>query len=124
MIIVLDTNMLIYVIKHRIVDQLKEFRAELVVPSTVKKELQKFPLSVKEKAYAAAALELLKVWNVIVIDSDVKDVDKSVIGVAQKMKKKDKDTYVATSDKRLIKELFALGIKNIAVKRGKTLSKA
>jgi len=123
MIIVLDTNFLIYMIKHRIADQLKEFRAELVIPSTVKQELKKTTLGTKEKAFAGAALELIEIWRVKIIESKVKDVDQSIIEVAKILKKKKKDVYVATMDKALIDELLGYEIKNISVKRGKILSK-
>lgn len=122
MIIVLDTNFLIYMIKHRIADQIKEFRAKLVITSTVKKELQKPTLKVKEKAYAAAALELIDIWKVQVIESKIKDVDKSIIDTAKNLKEKDNNIYVATADKKLVDKLTLLRIKNIAIKRGSLIT--
>ena len=122
MIIVLDTNFLIYMIKHRIADQVKDLGGKIVVPSSVVAELRKPTLNVKARAFGAAALELIKVWGVRVIETDVWNVDKSVIEVAKKLKKSDKVVYVATADKRLIDELSEAGIKNISLKRGKIVA--
>lgn len=122
MIIVLDTNFLIYMIKHRIADQVKELGGKIVVPSSVVAELRKPTLGVKAKAFGAAALELIKVWNVKIIETDVWNVDKSVIEIAKKLKKGSNAVYVATADKKLIDELSKAGIKNISLKRGKIVA--
>ncbi|MFC1686117.1 PIN domain-containing protein [Nanoarchaeota archaeon] len=121
MIIVLDTNFLIYMIKQRVADQLKDLGGKIIVPSTVKKELQKPSLGIKERAFASAALELLKVWDVEVMQTDVRDVDKSIIDVAERLKTREKAIYVATSDKKLVNKLSSLGIRNICLKGGKVV---
>lgn len=122
MIIVLDTNFLIYMIKHRVADQIKDLGGKIVVPSSVVAELEKSTLSVKAKAFGAAALELIKVWGVKIIETNVVNVDKSVVEIAKNLKKSNKVVYVATADRRLIDELSGLGIKNIGLKRGKILA--
>ena len=122
MIIVLDTNFLIYIVKQRIADQLKELRAELVVPNTVIKELQKPSLGIKERAFASAALELIKVWNVRVIDSDIRDVDKSIIDIASNLKAHDEKVYVASLDRKLAEALLTKKVGQVGIKRGKIIA--
>jgi len=122
MVIVLDTNFLIYAIKYRIADQLKELNERIVVPITVMKELQKPTLGVKERAFASAALELVKIWNIQVIDTKITDVDKSIVDVALKLKKHKNKVYVATLDKKLMDTLLSNKIMNIGIKRRKIIS--
>lgn len=109
-------------IKHRVADQIKDLGGKIVVPSSVVAELEKSTLSVKAKAFGAAALELIKVWGVKIIETNVVNVDKSVVEIAKNLKKSNKVVYVATADRRLIDELSGLGIKNIGLKRGKILA--
>ena len=121
MIIVLDTNFLIYLVKHRIADKIKDFGAKLVVPETVEKELSKPSFGPEEKKFAAAALELIKIWKAIIMPAKLKNVDKSIIGVASELKELGEEVKVATMDEELRGKLRASGIGLITLKRGKIL---
>ncbi len=123
MIIILDTNFLIYLVKHRIADKLKDFGGSLVVPETVEKELEKPSFGPEDRAFASAALELLRKWKVSVVPTELKNTDKSLLELAKEFKEAGEEIYVATMDGELSFKLKRLGAGLIKVKRGKILSK-
>ena len=121
MVVILDTNFLIYLIKHRLADEARAL-GRLVVPESVVKELKKPSLGGEASKHASAALELIGKWGLEVMAVDEKNVDDSIVGLAEKLKKTEKEVLVATSDEELASRLGAKGIKTIGIKRGKTIS--
>ena len=123
MIIILDTNFLISVVKHRIADKIKEFGGKIVVPETVEKELSK-PLGKEASKNASVAIEMIHKWKASIYPAKSKDVDKSVLETAKELKGSGDEVYVATMDEKLQGELKKEGLGIISIKRGKILSKS
>jgi rRNA-processing protein FCF1 len=123
MIIILDTNFLIYLIKHRLAEQFKEIGGEPVLLSSVEKELKKPTFGAKERAFGAAALELSKVWGIKALAAKLENVDDSIVEAAKELKRRGKDVQVATVDAGLIRRLKNEGISAIVIKRGKIVSR-
>lgn len=121
MAIILDTNFVIYLIKHKIADQAREL-GRLVLPSTVEEELKKPTLGSDERRYASAALELLDSWKVEKIPAEGRSVDDSVLNLAKGLKKEGKEILVATLDAGLARKLGKEGIRTVGIKRGKIVS--
>jgi len=123
MAIIIDTNFVIYLIKHKIADQAREM-GRLVLPSTVEEELKKPTLGSDERRYASAALALLDSWKVEIVPAEGRSVDDSILNLAKSLKKEGKDVQVATLDEALISRLNKIGIRTVGIKRGKLVSKA
>jgi rRNA-processing protein FCF1 len=119
MILIVDTNFMITVVKHKIADQIKGLGGQICMPETVEKELSKPSLAPDAKRNAAAALILLEKWGVKVIASKIKNVDNSIVGVAVDFKDRGEEVYVATLDEELKGKIASYGIKTVGIKRQK-----
>ncbi|MCS7105809.1 MAG: PIN domain-containing protein [Candidatus Aenigmarchaeota archaeon] len=118
--IVFDTNFLIDCFRFK-VDFLKEIEEKIEKPYKFLvleqnlKELEKIAKTNKKEAkYAKLALQFVK-SNCELISVKEKSTDKAIL------KFSDKDTFVATNDRKLRKSLKTLGIKNIYLKSLKKL---
>lgn len=123
MIIILDTNFLIYLVKHKMADQIKSLGGDLVVPETVENELKKPSFGPEDKNYASAALQLIKLWKASIVPASLKNVDKSIIELAKEFRDSGEEVYVATMDAELRDKLSAEKVRLLSIKRGKILTK-
>lgn len=125
--IILDTNFLIGMMKHKVADQLKELNGKLILPETVEKELSKSSLGGKEKELGAAALSLVEKWKISKTKSekDMQNVDDSIVNLVKKYKSGDSagEVYVATLDKELASRVKEAGGKILSISRGKFVRK-
>lgn len=113
--IIFDTNFLIDCFKFK-VEFLKEIEEKIEKPFQLfilepnLKELEKIAKTKKKEAkYAKLALEFVK-NNCKLIATEEKSADQAILSIS------DKDTFVATNDKKLRKSLKALRVKNIYLK--------
>lgn len=104
--IILDTNFLMIPANHRVdifkeIDRIIDEKYELFIVDKTKDELEKLIKGGKEKEIKAArlALQLIKKFNIKIINTQGDNVDDIIV------KLKDKDTIVATMDKELRKRL-------------------
>lgn len=119
--IAIDTNMLLYVIAHKI-DLFSELRktfgnAKFVVPKSVLSELQKLESTRPNSANARRARiaqQLLKLSNAKIIEIS-KNADKDLLSLAKK------GYIVATNDGKLKKLIKSCGGKVIYLRKKKIL---
>lgn len=123
MIIILDTNFLISIVKDRIADQLKAFRGDLVMTEAVEKELKKPSLGRDASREASAGLELAYKWKVTIYPTNENNVDSSIIELAKELKEADNEIYVATLDNELKGRLKKIKIGTISLRRNKIIAK-
>ena len=123
MIILLDTNFLITAIKHKIADQIRGLGSRIAVPETVIRELNKTSLNVMAKKNAAAALILLEKWGTEILPTKIRNVDDSILAVAQEIKERGEEVYIATLDEELKGRIYKKGLKTIGIKREKIVEK-
>lgn len=133
MIIVLDTNFVIYCAKYNLFFQLEEnypharfFALDNVLFELEKIRDKKFRVSKKDIIAANIALEYLEIkknkgiLNVIKI-KDQHDVDLMILTLAKELQEKDKNLFVATNDLGLSKKLKLDKIKIIKIRQKKYL---
>ncbi|MBU5537094.1 MAG: PIN domain-containing protein [Candidatus Aenigmatarchaeota archaeon] len=117
--VLLDTNFLIDVIKFRVnLDEITDLIGanELVIPSSVEKELKKISGETSQVGgYAKAALNLMKEYNIKILKSTGRTDDIM-------LQLSNEKTLVATNDRELRKRLKALGRKTIYLKSKKHLA--
>ena len=123
MIIILDTNFLVTAIRHRIADQIRGLGSRIAVPETVLKELGKPSLVLEAKKNAAAALILIEKWGVEILPTKIKNVDDSIIAVAEEMKRSGEEVYIATLYEELKARIREKGLKTVGIKRMKIVEK-
>jgi rRNA-processing protein FCF1 len=108
MLIILDTNFLIYCAKEKLdykeeIDKIVNEGYDLVVPEQVIQELEKLKndkfkkVSGKDKDACSLALQLLDLNNVKVIEIKGKTVDSAIINLANE----DKKNIVCTLDREM-----------------------
>jgi rRNA-processing protein FCF1 len=111
--ILIDTNFLIDLVKFKIplekIEDVIEEKYELYVPTPVIDELKR-----SSTKYVKAALKLVE--NLKVIENKGKSADMAIFNLV------DKDTIVATNDKKLRAKLKKVGIKTIYLKGKKYLA--
>ena len=112
--IVLDTNILIDVLKYKIeLDSLREF-GEFIVLSTTKRELKNLSeKKSKDGMFAGLALQLIKNKKIKIAKTEGK-TDASIVKYSKAHK-----CAVATNDRELIKTLKMNGIKIIRIRQRK-----
>lgn len=120
--ILLDTNFLIYIIKHRIVDELKGLKPELIVPMQVFNEIKKINNKSmgKNKEYSGLALNLIENWKkegiLSIANSEKKYADEALFQIAIKDR-----IITATLDKLLIQKLKKAKIGILKIRQKKYL---
>ena len=104
--ILLDTNFLLVPFQFKVdifkeIDRIIDEKYELFIVDKTKEELEKLIKGGKEKERKAArlALQLIKKFNIKIINTQGDNVDDIIVNL------KDKDTIVATQDKELRKRL-------------------
>jgi rRNA-processing protein FCF1 len=114
--VVMDTNFLVYLVKYNIFQQMEQPEFELIVPSSIIKELER--LSEKEKKAsdrnaAKLALYIIYKTNIKIVKTG-KMGDESVMDVAQK-----ENAAIATLDYGLAKNAKARRIKILEIRQKK-----
>jgi len=133
MIILLDTNFVVYCAKYNLFFELEDnyAGAKFVILDNVLFELEKirdkkFKVTKEDIVAANVALEYLEikknkgVLEVIKI-KDQHDVDLMILALAKELQEKDKNVLVATNDIELSKKLIAKKIKIIKIRQKKYL---
>ena len=124
MLIILDTNFLIYCVKEKFdyVEKIRDLlneNYELVIPEQVINELEKLRddkmkrVSGKDKFAADLALQILEKYKIKKIKADGKNVDEAIINLSLKNKK----NIVATLDRKMRWKLGRV----ILISKGKKL---
>jgi len=119
--IIFDTNFLTLPHQFKIdifneIDRIMEENYELFTLDSVVNELNKLSKSKGKDAVAAKiGLELIKKKNIKIINTEEKNVDKTIISISNK------DTIIATNDKILRKKLNDKNIKTIYLRSKKFL---
>jgi rRNA-processing protein FCF1 len=120
--ILIDTSILLEIDKIHLFDELKNFKylGEPAITKQVLNELKSFINSNRVtyhcKKVANLALELIKKYNVKIIEVDGKDADESLLNAAIKF-----NYVVATNDEKLIKILKQKNIKVLRIRQMKKL---
>jgi hypothetical protein len=120
--IILDTNILLSVIRFRLslTEEIKKIVGEsfeMFVPNPVVHELKKISSKKTQSSkYAKLALKLINSKNIKILSSEEVNADKAII------KSVDNDTIVATDDKELRKKLKTFGTKTIYLRAKKHLA--
>ena len=120
MIVVLDTNFLIDLLKYKIdireIEGIVGARCELITLDGVIDELKKIAKSRKKSSkYAKLALKLIDFHKIKIIPSPEKNTDKALIFLAR-------NAMIATNDKKLRKKLKKIGMKTIYLRAKKHLA--
>jgi len=121
--ILVDTNMLIYAVKHK-VDIFKELHGnELITLSNCFNELAELSRKRgKDGENARVAMIMVLAKGVKVIHSKEKNTDTAIIKYALKHKRSNNNDFaVATNDKKLIKSLKKNGIRIIRLRQRRLL---
>lgn len=126
MMLILDTNFLIYLVKYKIVDEVKKMGMTLILPDAVEKELMKLAEKGKNKdaALALLALQVIDTYKAEKKKTKVKNVDKAIVLLALEFKEKGEKVFVGTLDRELSRKLKKLGIGIIKIRQKKYLIKA
>jgi rRNA-processing protein FCF1 len=119
--IVLDTNFLIDLIRFKVklgeIDELINEPYRLIVLNSVIRELERISDSkTKESGHAKIALELANSKSIEILDTKEKSADKAILALI------DKNTLVATDDRKLRENLKALETKTIYLRSKKHLA--
>jgi len=124
--LILDTNFLIYLVKYKIVDEVKKMGMTLILPDAVEKELMKLAEKGKNKdaALALLALQVIDTYKAEKKKTKVKNVDKAIVLLALEFKEKGEKVFVGTLDRELSRKLKKLGIGIIKIRQKKYLIKA
>jgi len=124
MLVITDTNFLIYCAKYGIFHEFDRIHAELMLPEQVLLELQTLKMSAKkgsDKEAANLALNFLKnleeKGKLKIEKIEGKNADKAVSDLA--ILNKNKGTSVATHDKALMKNLKKAKISIITIRQKK-----
>jgi len=130
MIIIVDTNFLMYVAKYRI-DLLSELdslfmKFEVVIPQKVFSELQKLEKSKGMDKFAASlALEiiekLLSKKKLEIKGIEARNADDEIVKLVEEMQKKEK-IKVCTMDRKLADRVKKLGAGMVKIKQKKRIS--
>ena len=126
MILLADTNFLIYLSKYKIAHEVEKLNLKIIIPSQVVKELKKKSTEGKreDKEAAHLALILLKEWekrgHLSIKDTKAKSADDAILLLALENKG---NCFVATHDKELMKKLKKAKIALIGVKQKKFLER-
>lgn len=126
MILIPDTNFLIYLAKYKMNDEIEKLGMQLMLPSLVVYELEKKSKQGKGKDKEAAALALIfvKRWEkaglLKPIISEERLADDAIFELAWKNKN---NCFVATHDKELMKKLKKAKIALIGVRQKKFVEK-
>ena len=124
MILIADTNFLIYLVKYKVAHELEELNMRVVLPSQIVSELEKKSKEGKgeDKKASHYALVLVKEWeknNSLEIKKvEAKSADDAIISLALENKG---NCFVATHDKELMKKLKKAKIAVIGVRQKKFL---
>jgi len=123
LVVILDTSMLLDIARGLIplssISEAVELAYELVVPSSVLRELEGISRSSGVKSrYARRALELLEVAGVKVYDDRLSDADEAIVELALNLKGKC-SVVVATNDKALRRRLRSLDIPTAYYRRAR-----
>ena len=115
--IILDTNFFIDLVKFKIglsdFDSIVSKPYQILTLKSVVDELK----NIKNKN-ARAALKLVEIKRIKVIEHAIKNTDKAFLSIASK----DRDVIIATNDAKLRKNLKALGTKTIYLRKRKQLA--
>lgn len=121
MIIIPDTNFLVYLSKYKLWHELERFKpySLLVLPEVMYelKALTKF-LKGKDKEAVKIAVALIDKLKVKEMKGNT---DEKIVEKALSLKEKNKPFVVATMDKRLIKKLKSKGVKCLIIRQKKYL---
>ena len=126
MILIADTNFLIYLAKYKVAHELEDLNMKIVLPSQVVNELEKKSKEGKgeDKKAAHYALILVKEWgknnSLDVQKIEAKSADDAIISLALENKG---NCFVATHDKELMKKLKKAKIAVIGVRQKKFLER-
>ena len=126
MILIADTNFLIYLSKYKVAHELEELHLKIVLPSQVFSELEKKSKEGKgeDKKAAHYALILVKEWekhnSLSIQEIKAKSADDAIIDLALENKG---NCFVATHDKELMKKLKKDKIAVIGVRQKKFLER-
>jgi len=122
--VVIDTNFAIYLVKFRLMDELRTGGAEIILLDSVEKELEKISQrkgKIEDRESASLALELLKRTKVVREKASAANVDRSIVQFAKKEKELRNQVIVGTMDKALSERLKKEGIKSVIIRREKSL---
>jgi len=124
MIVLTDTNFLIYCAKYGIFHEFDRIHAELILPEQVMSELQMLKISAKkgsDKEAAELAMKFLKNFEekgkLKIEKIEGKNADNAVLELA--ISNKNKGISVATHDKALMKNLKKAKISIISIRQKK-----
>jgi len=126
MILIADTNFLIYLAKYKVAHELEDLNMKIVLPSQVVNELEKKSKEGKgeDKKAAHYALILVKEWgknnSLDVQKIEAKSADDAIISLALDNMG---NCFVATHDKELMKKLKKAKIAVIGVRQKKFLER-
>lgn len=133
MIILLDTNFVVYCAKYNLFFELEDnyANAKFVILDNVLFELEKirdkkFKATKEDVIAANVALEYLEIKkNKGVLDiikiKDQHDVDLMILALAKELQEKDKNVFVATNDIKLSQKITQEKIKVIKIRQKKYL---
>lgn len=128
MLLIPDTNFLVYCAKYGIFDEIEKFNAKMFLPEQVVSELKMLSKSTgkgKDKGAAALALsfvnKLQSEGKIIVEKTEKKAADDAIVEMA--LEKKEKEIAVATHDRELMKRLKKAKISIIGIRQKKYLAK-
>jgi len=124
MILIADTNFLIYLVKYNAAHELEDLHIKIFLPSQVINELEKKSKEGKgeDKKASHYALVLVKEWeknnSLSIKKVEAKSADDAIINLALENKG---NCFVATHDKELMKKLKKAKIAVIGVRQKKFL---
>jgi len=118
MLIIPDTNFLIYLSKYKLWDDLEKLygKYKLVILPEVAYELIKLSKKGKEKEYSLVAIELTKIKK---INEKKGYADKAILKKAKKLKKTKKRFTIGTMDKILMDKLNKQNVKILTIRQKK-----
>lgn len=127
MLLITDTNFLVYCAKYRILYKIEELNAKLLLPRQVLLELELLSKKARKSSdrnAASLALEFIsglrKEGKIIIKNMPEHDADDAVLNLA--LENKNNEVLVATHDRELMKRLKKAKINLIGVRQNKYLS--